>query len=69
MIGLWFAINGLFLGTLCSLKAKSKNRYTHDWFLLGFVFGIFAYIFLLILPNADKAKVTGDYEFDRINFL
>ncbi len=46
MFGLWFSIAGLIFGTLCSLKAKEKNRVQKDWFILGFVFSFFALAFL-----------------------
>ena len=61
MFGLWFSIYGLICGTLCSIKAKEKNRYTKDWFLLGFVFGVFAFIFLFVLPSIDRAETIVDY--------
>ena len=56
MFGFWFAIYGLFFGTLCSLKAKEKNRFTKNWFLLGFIFGIFAYLVLISLSILDSEE-------------
>lgn len=57
MFGFWFSIYGLFFGTLCSLKAKEKNRFTKNWFLFGFIFGIFAYLVLVNLPVLNSAEV------------
>ena len=62
MFGLWFSIYGLFMGTICSLKANEKNRYTKNWFLLGFVFGIFAYLVLTLLPNAENEDELIHYK-------
>ncbi len=50
MFGLYFAITGLIFGMLCSIKAKQKGRRNEDWFLLGFVLNIFAYIVILLFP-------------------
>ena len=51
MFGFWFSIYGLLFGSLCSTKAKEKNRHTKNWFLLGFIFGVFAYAVLTLLPD------------------
>lgn len=51
MFGLWFSIAGLIFGTLCSLKAKEKNRAQKDWFTLGFIFSIIALGILHLLPS------------------
>ena len=56
MFGFWFAIYGLFFGTLCTLKAKEKNRFTKNWFLFGFIFGIFAYLVLINLSVLESEE-------------
>jgi len=64
MLGLWISLNGFFWGSLCSLKAKEKNRNSKNWFLLGFVFSFFAYITISVLaklsPNTDKENVADE---------
>ncbi len=57
MFGLWYSIAGLIFGTLCSLKAKEKNRVQKDWFTLGFIFSIIALGILYILPSVDVEPV------------
>jgi hypothetical protein len=60
MFGLWFSIAGLIFGTLCSLKAKEKNRVQKDWFTLGFIFSLIALGILYLLPSVDVEPVdTG----------
>lgn len=60
MFGLWFSIAGLIFGTLCSLKAKEKNRVQKDWFTLGFIFSIIALGIIYLLPGVDVEPVdTG----------
>lgn len=61
MFGLWFSIAGLFFGTLCSLKAKEKNRAQKDWFTLGFIFSIIALGILYILPRVSVEPVDTDF--------
>ncbi len=51
MFGLWFSIAGLIFGTLCSLKAKEKNKAQEDWFTLGFIFSFLALGVLHFLPS------------------
>jgi hypothetical protein len=59
MFGFWFSIYGLFFGSTCSVKAKGKNRFTKNWFTLGFVFGIFAYIVLISLPGENEESTMA----------
>lgn len=68
MFGLWFAIYGMLFGSLCSVKASAKNRNTKNWFVLGFVFGIFAFIFLMILSEAGEPLHTA-VENERSDFV
>lgn len=63
MLGLWISLNGLFWGTLCSLKAKEKNRNTKNWFLLGFIFSPIAYLTIVVL---HKLSDSIDNETDPI---
>jgi hypothetical protein len=61
MFGLWFSIAGLIFGTLCSLKAKEKNRVQKDWFTLGFIFSIIALGILYLLPAVGVEPVDTDF--------
>ncbi len=63
MFGLWFAIYCMSFGILCSLKAGEKNRHKKNWFTIGFIFGVFAYILLLVLPdtNDNEAQVSFNH--------
>lgn len=51
MFGFYYAIAGLIFGTLCSIKAKGKQRCNTAWFTLGFALNIFAYILISIVPE------------------
>ncbi len=57
MFGLWFAIYCMSFGILCSLKANEKSRHKKNWFTIGFIFGVFAYILLLALPNTNDDEM------------
>lgn len=61
MFGLWFSIVGLLFGTLCSLKAKEKNRVQKDWFTLGFVFSVFAFVIIYLLPATETDSAAAKY--------
>jgi len=54
MFGLWYAVIGLVFGSLCSFKAKGKNRTQKEWFILGFIFSILGYMLLHLLPNKKE---------------
>jgi Na+/melibiose symporter-like transporter len=43
-----------FFALLTAVVAGSKNRTALGWFLLGAVFGIFAFIMVLILPSIKE---------------
>ena len=61
MFGFWFAVYGMFFGTLCSLKAKGKNRHPKNWFTLGFILGAFAYLVLILLPSENETTNEVSY--------
>lgn len=42
-------------GVICGFLAQSKHRSITGWVILGIIFGVFAVIVLLILPNANPA--------------
>lgn len=68
MFGLWFAIYGMLFGSLCSIKASVKNRNTKNWFVLGFVFGIFAFVFLMTLSKVNDT-LFNNVENERSDFV
>ena len=54
MSELWFAIIGSIFVIICSLKAKTKNRITENWFMLGFIFWFVALFVLAKLPYVKE---------------
>ena len=68
MFGLWFSLIGLLFGTLCSIKAKEKNRFQHDWFILGFIFSLIAIVVLNFLSaKSNEPKIHFEIYDDRVN--
>lgn len=63
MIGLWLAISGLIFGSLCSYAAKKQERFTKNWFLIGFVSGPIGLLVLNILPrlNEEFENIEDDH--------
>lgn len=47
-------IIGALFGWLCHEMAKSRNRDTTTWAVLGFLFGLIAVIVLALLGNASE---------------
>lgn len=54
MLGLWLAILGLVFGSLCAFHAKKQERYTKNWFLIGFVFGPIGLLIIYLLPKLNE---------------
>ena len=50
--GLFFV--GIISGSFCAYIAKEKNRGDGAWFVLGFLFSLFALIALVGLPIREK---------------
>ena len=46
----------LVFATLCSLVANSRGRSAVGWFFIGFFFGLFAFIVLLVLPDLRELE-------------
>lgn len=46
----------LFFGWLCSEMAKSRNRSSGRWFVLGVLFSLIAVVVLLLLGQAPKEE-------------
>lgn len=61
MFGLWYSVIGLAFGSICSLKAKEKNRAQKEWFTLGFIFSILALGILYLLPSVDVESIDADF--------
>ncbi len=51
---LLIAILGLLFGSLCSIQAKKKNRFTKNWFLTGFLTGPIGLTLISFLPNLNQ---------------
>ena len=64
MFWFWFAIYGMILGSACSYVAHNKNRDTKNWFLLGFVFGLFSLLALYIFPENSSHSSASKSAFD-----
>ena len=69
MFWFWFAIHGMILGSACSYIARNRNRYTKNWFLMGFVFGVIALAVLVLLPyheyESDAISSSADLNMAR----
>ena len=50
-------IGWAFIAILCGVMAKNKNRSVLGWLFLGALFGIFAFILLLVLPIKQKEAI------------
>lgn len=64
MLGLWLAILGLVFGSLCAYHAKKQERYTKNWFLIGFVSGPIGLLVINLLP-----KLTEEIESNESDIL
>ena len=51
-----FILIWLFCGICCSMIAKGKGRSGCAWFLLGILFGPFAFIIAALPPNPGAPK-------------
>lgn len=56
-----FILNGLVFGFLCSWIAEQKNRNSTNWFILGAILGLFAFIALIAAPPLIKNKRIEKY--------
>jgi len=57
MIWFWILFYAVAFGTVTSLAAKTKGRDPSTWFLVGFVFGVFGLIAILVMEKSDQAEV------------
>ncbi len=58
MFGLYYAIIGLFSGTICSLIAKRKSLSQKDWFTLGQILPCISILFLLFTTRKKRTVVV-----------
>jgi len=56
-----FLIVGVIFGVICAVVANSKGRSVVAWLLLGFLFGLFSLIILLLLSDLKKEQAERDY--------
>lgn len=54
MILFWVLIYAIAFGTVTSLAAKSRQKDPASWFLIGFVFGVFGLIAVLVIGESDQ---------------
>jgi len=46
--------DAIAFGTVTALAAKNRGREPFDWFLIGFIFGIFGLVALLVMKNLER---------------
>ena len=56
-----FLIVGVVFGIVCAAIASSKGRSVIGWFFIGFLFGLFALIILLVIPNLKEAQAKEEH--------
>ena len=49
-------IIGVIIGLICCYVAPKRGRSALNWFFLGWLFGIFGFLALFILPNKKDEK-------------
>ena len=57
MMSLWIVVilfDGIAFGIVCSLAAKRKNRDPVGWFFIGFLFGVFGFIAVLLVEDTEE---------------
>jgi len=54
-------IIGAILGAICAALASTKGRSAVGWFFIGFFFGLFALIVILVVPNLKEAKEKEEH--------
>jgi hypothetical protein len=62
MIWLWILFYAIAFGTVTSLAAKSRGRDPFSYFLVGFVFGVFGLIAVLVMERANVEEVGLGYD-------
>lgn len=56
MYWFYFISSWIFLGIICSIIARRKNRSVAAWLVLGILFGIFALISIACLPSVQTSE-------------
>jgi hypothetical protein len=51
-----FLIIALVFATICAFVAHSRGRSAGGWFCIGFFFGLFALIVLMVIPNLQEQE-------------
>ena len=55
----FYLVSGLISGGICAWVAKEKGRSGINWFLLGFLFNLFAIVALAAVPSTkNKGETT-----------
>lgn len=55
---IFFLVIWLIFGGICALIAESRNRDRTTWLILGFIFGIFALVAILVMPKGEHGRKT-----------
>jgi hypothetical protein len=61
MIWFWILFYAIAFGTVTALAAKNKGRDPFSWFLIGFIFGVFGLIAVLVMESVDEDEVDTIY--------
>jgi predicted Zn finger-like uncharacterized protein len=56
-----FWMIAIILGIICAVLASYKGRSVVGWFFIGFLFGIFGLIVLLVISNLKEAKTKEEH--------
>lgn len=59
MFGLYYAILGLFSGTICSLIANKKSLSQKDWFTIGQILPGVSILLLLLISQKKNTIVAS----------
>lgn len=51
-----YLVIALVFATICAFVANSRGRSAGGWFCIGFFFGLFALIVLLVIPNLQELE-------------
>ncbi len=54
MVLFWILLYAVAFGTVTALAAKDRERDPTTWFLIGFVFGVFGLIAVLVVESPDE---------------
>ena len=59
MVWVIFFVQAIVFGGFSAFIAKEKNRDSLNWLCLGFLFGIVAFLALLVVPKIDATTKSA----------